>query len=138
MRATFSILFLLLTTVAYTQLATVQGTVTDAQGNSIPGVNIYDTSKTIQTNPSDRNGRYSIKIPTDRKVTLIFSFVGYQKVEKTFELKPNESIIFNPKLKTLLRVAVNAHNPFNAWIQKLRHAFLLPEEPSKTCFCKLR
>jgi hypothetical protein len=100
MRATFSILFLLLTTVAYTQLATVQGTVTDAQGNSIPGVNIYDTSKTIQTNPSDRNGRYSIKIPTDRKVTLIFSFVGYQKVEKTFELKPNESIIFNPKLKT--------------------------------------
>ena len=62
------------------QKITVTGTISDENGNPLPGVNIQVEGTTIGTN-SDINGKYSISLP-NANVVLIFSFIGYnlQKV----------------------------------------------------------
>ena len=54
---------------------TITGTITDMEGDPIPGVNVTVTGTNIGA-LSDVNGRYSITAP-DQYATLLFSFVGY-------------------------------------------------------------
>ncbi len=58
----------------------ISGKVTDASGQPIPGVNILEkgTSNGVTT---DFDGKYQIKVQSG--VTLVFSYVGYKKVEKS-------------------------------------------------------
>jgi len=61
------------------QVNTITGTVTDeASGNPLPGVTIIVKGTTIGT-ISDINGSYSINASSDQ--TLVFSFIGFAKVE---------------------------------------------------------
>jgi len=61
---------------SYGQQATVQGTVTDSQGESLPGVNITVKGTTRGTT-TDSTGFYKLSVnPID---TLVFSFVGFQR-----------------------------------------------------------
>ena len=53
---------------------TIQGTVTDDSGVSIPGVNVVIKGTTIGV-VTNVNGSYSITVPND--AVLVFSFVGY-------------------------------------------------------------
>ena len=69
------------------QQVTVEGTVTDAQGNPLPGVNIVVQGTTTGTT-TDMDGNYSIEVPSD--ATLVFSFVGYQ--EQTIQVNGREEI----------------------------------------------
>ncbi len=60
---------------SFAQERTVSGTITDANGNTLPGVNVV--LKGTQTGViSDVNGKYTIKVTGDKPV-LTFSFIGY-------------------------------------------------------------
>ncbi|MEF8846056.1 MAG: SusC/RagA family TonB-linked outer membrane protein [Bacteroidales bacterium] len=69
------------------QQVTVEGTVTDSEGNPLPGVNIVVEGTTTGTT-TDMEGNYSIEVPSD--ATLVFSFVGYQ--EQTIQVDGREEI----------------------------------------------
>jgi len=58
----------------------ITGTITDENGNPLPGVNVQVEGTTTGT-ITDVNGRYTIELP-DRNAVLLFTFVGYtmQKV----------------------------------------------------------
>jgi len=53
----------------------VSGTVLDAGGNPLPGVNVVVKNTTIGTS-TDVNGKYSLTVP-DRNAVLVASFIGY-------------------------------------------------------------
>lgn len=63
---------------ASAQNLAVTGTVTGDDGEPIPGVNIVVKGTTVGT-ISGANGNYSISVPADG--TLLFSFIGYEKME---------------------------------------------------------
>ena len=54
---------------------TVTGTVADANGETMPGVNVVVKGATIGT-VTDFNGAYSIQVPNE-DAALVFSFMGY-------------------------------------------------------------
>lgn len=56
-------------------LAPISGTVSDTQGNPIPGVNILVKGTTLGTS-TDRDGKYTIDVLEENAV-LVFSFIGY-------------------------------------------------------------
>jgi TonB-linked SusC/RagA family outer membrane protein len=70
------------------QNITVQGTVTDSNGEAMPGVSIAVKGTTTST-MGDLNGSYTITVPGSDAV-LVFSFMGYAKQEITVG---NRSII---------------------------------------------
>ena len=78
MRLKISMLFLLGATFIYAQQG-VSGTVSDASGNPIPGVNVVEKGTTNGT-ASDFDGNYSISVSSN--ATLVFSYVGYGTVEQ--------------------------------------------------------
>ncbi|MCX8490543.1 MAG: TonB-dependent receptor plug domain-containing protein [Cyclobacteriaceae bacterium] len=57
----------------------VNGTITDEENKSLPGVNILEKGTTNGT-ISDANGEYKISV-TDANATLVFSFIGYASQE---------------------------------------------------------
>ncbi|CAG5001039.1 TonB-dependent receptor P3 [Dyadobacter sp. CECT 9275] len=57
----------------------IKGTVTDATGEGLPGVNVLVKGTAIGTN-TDVNGKYEINVPAAESV-LIFSSIGFQKQE---------------------------------------------------------
>ena len=63
----------------YRQGFTVTGTVADAEGETIPGVNVT-IKGTTQGITTDSNGRYSIMVP-DENATLVFSYIGFATQE---------------------------------------------------------
>jgi TonB-linked SusC/RagA family outer membrane protein len=76
------------------QEITVTGRVTDAEtGEPLPGASILVSGTTIGT-VTFEDGSYSISIP-DRDVTLVFTFVGYEKQE----ILVGEQNVINVSLK---------------------------------------
>ncbi len=61
------------------QQLTVQGNVTDQEGNKIPGVSVIVKGTTVGT-LTDVNGNYSLNVPS-RENILVFSFIGMQSQE---------------------------------------------------------
>lgn len=57
----------------------VTGTVSDKEGNPIPGVTVFQKG-TQNGNSSDFDGNYSLELTVGQKV-LIFSYLGYKTVE---------------------------------------------------------
>jgi TonB-linked SusC/RagA family outer membrane protein len=66
---------------AYAQNISVSGTVVDANGENLPGVNVIIKGSTVGV-VSDASGRYSISVPNSEAV-LVFSSVGYATQEVT-------------------------------------------------------
>jgi iron complex outermembrane recepter protein len=60
----------------------ISGKVTDASGQGLPGVNISEKGSSIGTT-SDFDGKYLIKV--QEGATLVFSYVGFKKVERSTE-----------------------------------------------------
>ena len=67
------------TTSGYIQANTVSGTISDENGEPIPGVNIT-IKGTITGTVTDVNGQYKINVPNNEAV-LVFSFIGYTSQE---------------------------------------------------------
>ena len=71
-------LFVLCTTVVFAQQKPIKGTVVDATGEPLIGVNVSVKGTTIGT-ITDVDGKYSLEVPA--KGTLVFSFIGYKTAE---------------------------------------------------------
>jgi TonB-linked SusC/RagA family outer membrane protein len=77
--ALLSICFLLTTLIAYGQDVRVTGTVTDIEGETLPGVTIIVKGTAIGT-VTDLDGTYMLQVP-DPSSVLVFSFIGMQPKE---------------------------------------------------------
>ncbi len=97
---TLPLLLLLFFTIAngLSQNATIKGIVLDDTNTPLPGVNIsYQTNAGTQT---DINGYYLLEIPSNEKVALTFSYIGFKDVTLSITLEPNADYEFNPVMKT--------------------------------------
>ncbi|MGS2741848.1 SusC/RagA family TonB-linked outer membrane protein [Sinomicrobium sp. M5D2P17] len=83
----------------------VTGTVTDPNGNPLPGVNII-VKGTSRGTMSDPDGNYNIRVMgTD---VLTFSFVGFRTVEQAVEGQENIDVEMEEDVTALAEVEVNA------------------------------
>lgn len=74
--------------------ATLFGKVTDNSGNPVEFANISLKNSTIGT-VSDRKGEFLLRIPAKKPVVIVFSMIGYQKVEKNLTANEEQRIQLN-------------------------------------------
>ncbi|MGC8823478.1 MAG: SusC/RagA family TonB-linked outer membrane protein [Bacteroidales bacterium] len=70
---------LLMVAATFGQEKTITGTITDKNGETLPGVNVVIKGTSTGT-VTDLNGKFSIKVPGPETV-LVFSYVGYASQE---------------------------------------------------------
>lgn len=85
------------------QSSPVTGTVTVANGETLPGVNVVLKGSTTGT-ITDAEGRYSLSVPTDG--TLVFSFIGYQMQEIDIAGRTTVDVVMEEDITTLEQVVV--------------------------------
>ena len=85
--------FSLLTFISFAQKARVKGVILDELKNPVENVAIQVESKVAFSN---ENGFYSIEVPANQKVILIFSHQSYKKSTVSVQLKQNEDFELNP------------------------------------------
>lgn len=89
------VLFLLMSSLAIGQTATIRGVILDENNTPIPSVNVtYGTDGTL----ADLYGFYLLEIPSNQDVKIVYSHVGHQNVTITVNLGPNEDFEFNPQM----------------------------------------
>lgn len=72
------LLFALCTTTVFAQQKNIRGTVIDASGDPLIGVNVSVKGTTIGI-ITDMDGKYQLEVPAN--ATLVFSYIGYQTQE---------------------------------------------------------
>ena len=88
----FTIALLFIGNFVFAQFARVKGIILDENNNPVENVNIsYQTKSTI----TNSNGFYTLTVPANKKITLIFSHISLKKTTATLELKTNEDFEFN-------------------------------------------
>ena len=88
----FTIVLLFIGNFVFAQFARVKGIILDENNNPVENVNIsYQTKSTI----TNSNGFYTLTVPANKKITLIFSHISLKKTTATLELKTNEDFEFN-------------------------------------------
>jgi TonB-dependent receptor len=77
---------------------TVAGTVIDKEmnGEPLPFANVFIKGTSVG-GTTDIDGKYSIVAPEGEQ-TIVFSFVGYQTIEKQITIKPEQTIVLNQEL----------------------------------------
>lgn len=91
----YSLLFALVSTVAFAQTGKITGVVLDENNKPVEGANITYDSTTVTT---DITGFYVIEVPANRKVTVVFNHVAFKKIVAPFEVQAKEVLEFNPVL----------------------------------------
>src|SRR5438477_9428899 len=94
----FYSLFFLNAGVCYSQTATVFGVVKDSLHKPLSGVSVGVYGKPIGST-TDEKGKYSLTVPANEKLKIIFSFTGLHRDSVTVELKENERREINKELK---------------------------------------
>lgn len=84
---------------AQSSRGTVTGTVTDTDGDPLPGVQVVDAALQRGTT-TDADGRYRIDELPVGDHTLEFRFVGYQTAVRTVTLDAGETVTLDVTLKT--------------------------------------
>jgi len=75
------------------QNARIKGVILDTDKHVVPSVNIASQGNVVQ---SDSNGFFEIVVPSNKKVSLIFTHVSLKMISLTVNLKTNEVFVFNP------------------------------------------
>lgn len=87
----FYIVFsVLVISVAAQEKASIFGKVTNDKYAPLELVNVAVLGTTTGTT-TDKNGYYRLNVPANQEITIVFSFIGYQKVTHKITLSPNES-----------------------------------------------
>ena len=76
----------------FAQTATVKGVILDDNNRPISNVNVSNLGVSTQSN---ENGFYRILVPSNQKLTVVFSHVSLKRASITLILKPNEDYEFN-------------------------------------------
>lgn len=71
-----------------TNVVLLQGTIKDAQGETLPGANIY-VRETKTGAVADADGKFTLSIPRGKKATVDYSFVGMKSQTKSYDGKRN-------------------------------------------------
>jgi len=88
----FTIALLFIGNFVFAQFARVKGIILDENNNPVENVNIsYQTKSTI----TNANGFYSLTVPANKKITLLFTHISLKKTTATLQLKTNEDFEFN-------------------------------------------
>ena len=66
----------------------LQGTIKDAQGETLPGANVY-VRETQGGAVADAEGKFTLSVPRGKRVTVDYSFVGMKTQTKTYDGKRN-------------------------------------------------
>jgi hypothetical protein len=82
----------------------ISGTVSDENGDKMPGVGI-GIKGTTRASRTDVNGNFTISVP-DNKAVLVFSFIGYQTQEIAVGNQINLNVKLNPTDKALDEIVV--------------------------------
>jgi hypothetical protein len=91
----FSLVLFFIGNFVFAQFARVKGIILDENNNPVENVNIsYQTKSTI----TNANGFYSLTVPANKKITLLFTHISLKKSSVTLELKTNEDFEFNVTL----------------------------------------
>ncbi|MGG8496270.1 TonB-dependent receptor domain-containing protein [Tenacibaculum sp. TC6] len=99
MRKIFLIAFLSLCNLVFSQSkGTIMGVVTDKEmnGEPLPFANVFIKGTSIG-GTTDIDGKYTISVPAGNQ-TIVFSFVGYQTIEKAVVVKAGETTTVNQLL----------------------------------------
>lgn len=83
----------------------IKGTVKSIKNETLPGVSVSvkGTAKGVVTDP---NGQYSIDAP--KNAILVFSFIGYEKMEYATEGSSKLDVILNEKIEQISEVVITA------------------------------
>ena len=76
----------------FAQSATVKGVILDKKNQAVENVNVSCQGVGVQSNA---NGFYSLSVPANRKVGVVFSHISLKKATVTLTLKSNEEYEFN-------------------------------------------
>ncbi|MFD2531923.1 SusC/RagA family TonB-linked outer membrane protein [Gracilimonas halophila] len=93
---------------AQAQQRTITGTVTEAETNEpLPGVNVFVNNTNIGTSTNE-NGGYSLsRVPADAD-SLIFSFVGFQRLAVSIGSRSEINVTLQPTIQSLSDVVVTS------------------------------
>jgi hypothetical protein len=72
----------------------IKGHVSDSSGGDLPGVSIF-TADQLNATISMENGDYRLKIPSDKKLTVYYSFAQKRVSREVGPLIPGETITLN-------------------------------------------
>ncbi len=112
MRTALTILLLLGTLSSYSQnkLAWVSGKAIDENENPLSNVSVVILGKTSGLTTND-SGSFRIKVPANKSFALVFSYTGYNEVQKNFYLSDGEeekiTVLMERGSKTLDEVLVS-------------------------------
>ena len=87
-----AILFFCFGLVALAQSAKVKGVILDKNNQPVANVNVSCRGNGTQSNV---NGYYSITVPVNQKVVVVFTHISLKKVTVSVTLKPNEDYEFD-------------------------------------------
>jgi TonB-linked SusC/RagA family outer membrane protein len=103
---TWILFFFLSTTIAFAQ-RTISGTVSDSQGQGMPGVNVIVKGTSAGTT-SDAAGKYNISVPDQGTSILVFSFIGYASQEVDAGTRTTVDVTMTEDVRQLNEVVVTA------------------------------
>lgn len=84
---------------------TVTGKVKDVQGNSLPGVSVFIKGTTLGI-ATDVDGAYSLTIPEQKDIVLVFSFVGMKNQEVALKNQKEINVVMEEDAKVMDEVVV--------------------------------
>lgn len=90
MRKYLILVFISIYSFGIAQKAMIRGKVTDINGKTFsPPAQIAIKNKALGTS-TDEKGRYSLIVPSEERITVRYSYVGFKPVVKTIYLEPSE------------------------------------------------
>lgn len=101
---TISITFLLFLALSegLAQMATVRGTVTDEDNRPLPAATV-GVPGTNYVGITDDNGNYSLEIPANREVTIVYRHITMKQYMEVVQLKADEIKTISPRMMLNVR-----------------------------------
>lgn len=88
-------------------IATIKGKLIDEDGNPLSGATIQILEEKLVTT-SDKNGTYSLKVPSNKKLIVNYSFIGMKTKRVEIQLSPGQVFTSDYKLKLQAKVIEGA------------------------------
>ena len=95
------------TPAAENQRTVIRGTVTDSQGEKLPGVSIYVKGTTVGVITNDE-GAFALELPASAK-TLVFSFVGMKTREIEITNQTELQVVMEEEMTEMAEVVVTGY-----------------------------